>query len=330
MTGAPPPRRRALRALLLVAQLALVAALLWFAGRPLLRDWETVESRLALLSPRWGTVALSGVVVLLGYLLLVETWRRVMRAWGSRLAFGVTARIWFVSALGRYVPGKVWQIGAMGVLSQRAGVSPVVATGSSVVVNLVNILAAFVVVLATGARAIEVPGSGWAAMAVLAVALLGTPWLLPRVAQLAERLTGRRIEVRRVPARSLVIAAAGCIGAWLLYGAAFWLLARAVLPAPPDAGDLGGYIAVYTASYIFGYLVLFAPGGIVAREGMMTLAFTRLGLAGSADALLLAVASRLWLTVLEIVPSLLFLLARPPRIADRSPSPSDDVATPRP
>lgn len=323
-------RPAARRSLGVAAQLALLGALLWYAGRPLLRDWAQVEGRLASLSPRWGTVLLSGLVVLLSYLLLVETWRRVMSAWGTRLSFGTTARIWFISALGRYVPGKVWQIGAMTVLAQQAGVSPVVATGSSVVVNLVNVLAAFVVVLATGARAVDVPGSGWAAMLLLAGALASAPWLLPWLAGFAERVTGRPIEMRRVPARSLVIAAAGCILAWMLYGVAFWLLARAVLPVPPGAGDLGGYVAVYTASYIIGYLVLFAPGGIVARESTMTVAFTRLGLAGGADALLLAVASRLWLTVLEIVPSLLFLLARPPRFAARSPSPSDDVATPRP
>jgi hypothetical protein len=52
---------------------------------------------------------------------------------------------------------------------------------------------------------------------------------------------------------------------------------------------------------------------------------TRLGLATVADAILLAALSRLWLTILEIVPGLLFLArdgVRPrpsPTIDDGSP-----------
>ena len=65
----------------------------------------------------------------LSYVVLIETWRQIVLAWGGRSRWPAAARIWFISNLGRYIPGKVWQIGAMGVLAQDAGVSSVAAVG---------------------------------------------------------------------------------------------------------------------------------------------------------------------------------------------------------
>jgi uncharacterized membrane protein YbhN (UPF0104 family) len=55
-------------------------------------------------------------------------------------------------------------------------------------------------------------------------------------------------------------------------------------------------------------LFLFLPGGIGPREGVMVVLLTGLHLNTPKQALLIAVASRVWLTVLEIVPGLLFLI----------------------
>jgi len=74
-----------------------------------------------------------------------------------------------------------------------------------------------------------------------------------------------------------------------------------------DAGATRGYIAVYTSSYLVGYLTLIAPGGIGVRETMLVAGLSTLGLASEPNAWVLAVVSRLWLTILEIVPGVLFL-----------------------
>jgi len=66
------------------------------------------------------------------------------------------------------------------------------------------------------------------------------------------------------------------------------------------------------------------PGGLGVRELAMVAVLTGLGLTGSVEAWLLALASRLWLTALELVPGLLFL-ARDGVV--RSPSTSPDAPT---
>ena len=62
----------------------------------------------------------------------------------------------------------------------------------------------------------------------------------------------------------------------------------------------------------------------MVREGAMIAGLTGLGLATAPQATVLAVASRLWLTVLEIAPGLLFL-ARDAAL--RSPRQSSDATS---
>src|SRR5438093_91964 len=132
-----------------------------------------------------------------------------------------------------------------------------------------------------------------------------TSALLPRVAAVAQRLTGRAVRLPPIPARPIWFAALGTTAAWLLYGLAFALLARAVLPGV--RGSLVDAVAIYTISYLAGYLFVPAPGGLGVREWTMVQGLTTLGLASQGDAWVIAFASRLWLTVLEVLPGVLFI-----------------------
>ena len=85
-----------------------------------------------------------------------------------------------MSNLGRYVPGKVWQIGAMGVMAERSGVSPVAAVGSSLVIAIVNVIAG-IAIGASESLAMAVLSPAWApvvSFSVLIAILLWDPdWL---------------------------------------------------------------------------------------------------------------------------------------------------------
>jgi hypothetical protein len=290
---------------LVFALLAIAAVVL--AARDIIGQWQSFRAAGESLRFHWPSIIASSGIVFVAYAILIETWRRVVRAWASELPFRDAARIWFVSNLGRYIPGKVWQIAAMGAMAQEAGVSPLAASGSAIVVNLVNLLVGFGVVLASGAALFEQR----AASVVLSVALLAglalTPILLPWVARQAGRLFRRQIDIPRLPASAIWIACVGCLAAWLLYGAAFRLFVAGVLGSAP--GPYGSYLAAFTGSYLLGYIALFSPGGLGVREGALVIALRRLGLGVVGGAGIIAVASRLWLTALEVVPGVLFLLA---------------------
>lgn len=301
-----------------VVQALAVVAVLVYVVRRLRQQWGDLSTLPRTIHVDWTLVALSGGVVLVSYAVLIWTWQRTVRAWGEDLSFPDGARIWFVSNLGRYVPGKVWQIGAMGVMAQRVGVSPVAAVGSSLVVSIVNVITGVAVATACGAGSLGAPAWTVPLTVVLSVGVVATPWILPQAARLLGRLLRRDIVAPRLPPSAVWFAAGGCAVAWLLYGAAFRLLHVGLLG---PTGDLLRSTAAFTGSYIIGFLFLFAPGGIGVREATLQDLLGRLGIASGADAWLVVLASRAWLTILEIVPGLLFLA-----FGRRTPAPPSNTA----
>jgi uncharacterized membrane protein YbhN (UPF0104 family) len=307
-----------------VVQAVLVVAVVWYVSRAVADQWADVRASARSLHPSLAGLLLSALVVFVTYALLLETWRRMLAAWGERLDVLSAARIWFVSSFGKYVPGKVWAISAMSVMSSRAGVSPVASAGSAVIVQLLNIAAGLAVIVVAGGQALR-GEFAWArplAIAAVLLALAGlalAPLMMPRLLALAARLGRRPLATRTLPASALWAAALATVVAWILYGVAFRLVTAAILGEA--TGATAGYIAVYTASYLFGYLAVFAPGGVGVREAVLIALLPKFGLASAGDAVLLAALSRLWLTILEIVPGLLFLArdglrARPTRTVD--------------
>jgi hypothetical protein len=250
-------RRSATR--LVFALLAVAAVLL--AARAIASQWRAFRDSGAHLSPRWSLIALSSVLVLVAYAVLVETWRRTVRAWDAELPWGEAARIWFISNLGRYLPGKVWQIGAMGVMAQEQGVSVVAATGSALVINLVNLLAGVGVVLVTGAEFFEARNAALAFGALLLAGIVLAPRLVPFIGRLAGKVIGRPLDVPTLPDRAVWLAASG--GRRLLYGVAFQCF---VAGSRQARGVRQPYIA-FTGSYLAGYIALFAPGASACGKG---------------------------------------------------------------
>ncbi|MEP7002254.1 MAG: hypothetical protein ABI969_17325 [bacterium] len=276
--------------------------------------------------PRWGLIALSGAVFLLAHSVLVETWRRVLSCWNQHLPFLSAARVWSVSNLGRYIPGKVWQIGAMGAMARDLDVSPIAASGSALLGTLVNITAGFVVALVSGRSLLlqrlpaEMQTLTIGAVVVACVALMLTPFIIPRLAPAIGRLIGRRLEAT-LPARAVVYSLIGNVLAWLIYGAAFHLFVAGVLGKA--SGGYFEYLAAYTSSYLIGYIFLFAPAGVGFRETAMLEFLQLAGLATHPDAALVTLTSRIWLTLLEVTPAILFWAHH--RMRRRSPTtdPSD-------
>jgi Uncharacterised protein family (UPF0104). len=137
--------------------------------------------------------------------------------------------------------------------------------------------------------------------AVAGVALLLWPPLLRRLL----RFAAPDAEARGAPAvAGIVVGIVANAVAWVGYGASLWFLSRGLLPGV-DLG-LGLAIAVFTASYLAGFLALFAPGGLGVREGLFILMLQ--GPLGIGPATALALASRLLLTITELGAAVPFLM----------------------
>jgi hypothetical protein len=298
-----------------VFRAALQIALLGFVCWYVYIHWGDYEHVFQQAHPHWKMLGFSSFMVLVAYVVLIQTWRQTVNAWGERLDFWGATRIWFVSNLGKYVPGKVWSIAAMGTLAQERGVSPVAAMGSSIVVQVVNLVTGLAVFAVAGAHTMKLPVTVVVVVVALGFGVLGAPWAMPNVIRFANRLTGRSFALPMLPPSAIWWAAAGTTLAWVFYGIAFE--AFAVGMGAGMNGSFGDWTAIFIGPYLLGFIAVFAPGGIGVREVAMAEALQRTGLAAGALAALLVAASRVWLTVLEIIPGVLWLLLQP---IERPPS----------
>ena len=278
-----------------------------YAAKKVSEQWSDFTRSAAQLHPDWLLLACATLIVLLTYGALIQSWRILVAGWGSKLRFLPAIRIWTIANLGRYIPGKVWSVGALGVLAQREGVSPTAAAGSAIIGTLLNIGAGFGVVAVSSSQILNSVSNGngvrfgsFAITILLVIGVVAAPWILPPVSNWVAAKLRRDLPERHLAAPTLWAAVTINLFSWFGYGAAFMLFSKACLPT--IGGGLLEFVGIWTASYLVGYIAFFAPGGIGAREGAMVAAFVALGLTSQADAWMLALASRLWLTVLELLP----------------------------
>jgi uncharacterized membrane protein YbhN (UPF0104 family) len=259
-----------------------------------------------------GLFVLSIVVSAAAVLGFALVWPLILRRLGVDARVGWIG-LWFKSALGKYIPGSVWQYAGRVTLARARGV-PVQTGLASLAIEVVASVAAAAVVSAL-ALPWEIAVAVWGALVILgalafayrrSIVALGARLAAPALARVDRQTVAAG--VRSVPA-----AGALYVVGWAIYGTAFWLTARALFAVP--ASSLPHYLGVFAIAWVVGFVVVFAPGGIGVREAVLVaLLSDRLG---EAHAIALAAASRLILSAIDLgggtIAIALPLLTRPRR-----------------
>lgn len=297
-----------------VAQTVFLIAALAYTARQVATNWTTVKASATNMHANWGLILGASCIVMLTYAALIQSWRVLIAGEGSSLQFLSAARIWFIANLGRYIPGKVWSIAALNVMAAREGVPGTAAAGAAVLGTLINIGAGFGVISLSGSRLMAgldpvFRGASVICSVIFVLGVVALPWILPPTAEWAARRFGKTAPPVRLPAQNLLTAVSINVLSWFCYGWAFMVFSHAVMPGV--TGTLAQFTGVWTASYTLGYLAFFAPGGIGVRETTMGVAMVGLGMASVGDAALIAGTSRLWLSLVEVLPGLIALLCSP-------------------
>jgi hypothetical protein len=283
--------------------LLLTGLVTWFILEAV--DFSLAELRafdLKALEVDWGLLVLSSVVLLVAYLFSAGLWGLMVREIGGyEVGFVPALRVFFTANLGRYLPGKLWQIAGLAYLARGEGVPAGTATGAAVLGQAFSLAGATLlgagVLLGSGRG--PGPGGGWVALVLLFVLIGATsPGILKRLLPLWFRLARQTAPGGFRPDHAFGVRWMGLYAlGWALQGLGFWVLARSF----GFGLTLLEGVPAYPAAYVAGYVALFAPAGVGIREGLLVVF---LGPILGAGAAILALAARLWATVVELVPAL--------------------------
>ena len=288
------------KALRIGGQLVLLAVIAWYVYQSLAKG--VAQSNFASLRFDWRWLLASWMLLAGYYAVYTLGLDLIMRTLGSPSTYPKAFKLNFASNLGKYVPGGFWPaLGrvalapSMSLSRAHAAVSLVLEAGLSTAGGLIvfALSLAFGGTLPKGTEPWQ-----WVVLAVVLVVCLHPA--------IFRRALGAAFRVARVKQEAPSLSYPVTLGlvalyavSWLVAGAAFLAFSHAIVA---DAtGNVLQYAGAYAAASVAGLVVLFAPGGIGVREGVLAVLITPL--VGPGNAVIVGFAARVWSTLLELVLS---------------------------
>lgn len=269
-------RRRAVRRWLMpAAKLGIFALLVWGL-------WGALGEALVQLQRnppqlRFGWLALSGVLYLLGEFPQALFWYSGIRTAGQPVSLGRAMYAFYCSQAGKYAPGKALVIVLRAAVLRMPGVETTVVVASCFIETLAAIA------VGAGLAAVILATADWSGLwndrqrmllfltAVGIFAATGVP-TIPKVFQLLIRCSGAghinphaAAKVGAIPLRVLVIGAGGMVLGWAIQGLSLWATLEGLGQDMAPFDRLHWHTAAVSLAVGAGFVTLL-PGGIGGRE----------------------------------------------------------------
>lgn len=284
--------------------------LLSYIGYGLWQNWGKI--RFFPWDVRPGLLFLSGCLLFLGYFIFFLLWKFLLQALGENVSPSFGFRIWFLSQLGKYIPGKIW--GAIGrvFLMQKAGIGFTAGSLSVVYELVLLILSGLIFSLLTipfwgsGGRISIAYGSLTSGYTIASCIILLLAFLHPKVLSRLGRFIPRYMEgpspglkgAKTIGYRSLLGFLLLYVLLWGLIGFSFYLFI-ASLTSGISLMMIPALSGIFVFSWVASSLVFLAPGGLGIREGLIFLAIGHM--ISPEFAVVSALGSRIWTTLVEMI-----------------------------
>lgn len=297
MTDVPQPAKRS-RAKSVVRVVALVVALALCVAFLVPRAGDIADA-FSRQNP-WTLVAALVVGAAATYVTFLS-WRALMAGAGHHIPLAAAQRVFFLSQIGKYIPGSVWPIVAQADLGREHKVPP----ARSVAVGMLTLLVscgAGVCVAAVTIPFVQPDAFAryWFVVLLVPIVLAALhPAVLRFGLRLASKVTRRDLGTIDIRLGAVVRAFGWAALAWLVFG-----LHITLVLVPLGHVDLRVVvltIGAYALAWLVGFLVFFLPAGLGGREAVLTAMLTAGVPLGASAAVSVAVMSRVLLTVVDLL-----------------------------
>lgn len=258
-------------------------------------------------SLRYEWLLISTISLLAVYAGQAVIWRAVLLKVGTQISILPAAYVYFFGLLSTYIPGRVWgPVGIIASASER-GVPPSRSITVTFFSTGISLFAATIVSLSTVVGYGGITGFGllWLLSIVVVGCLLCFPRLTVRIVNWALEMTGQSPIRPVLRGLDVLVFLSGYVVTWIIYGVALYLFARAIGHA--GIGTLPRVVGANATAYVAGYMAFFTPAGLGVREVVLSETLRQLG--SGREVVWLAVLSRLWLVVGQLLGFLTVTLA---------------------
>ena len=208
---------------------------------------------------------LSFLVAILSQVLLALAWQVIMESLNQKISFVNSMRIYFISQIIRYIPGKIWLIGGRIYLCGKEGISSVHASlGIVLELLLISLSNIILIILTSGLVNIKY---------FILITAIGLTVVYPKniniLVNIVLRILKRKPLKLTISYINILKVIILYIIFWLLLGVAFFLITQSIYKI--DIILLPRIIGIHSLAWLLGFLSFLTPAAIGVREGLLSL-----------------------------------------------------------
>ncbi len=228
--------KKYLKYLILLAKIVIVGGIFYFLIKNLLGNTEKLQSLNIKFS--YGYAILSLLAALVAWSLTSWNMGRVFAGLNCPLPYKDVFSIYFKSMLGKYLPGKFWQIAGSTYLASQKGVPEGISITAFVGGQIYSLIAGiFFLAIVLIFNIVEFSGEilkylRWTSIPIILVmiAMVVKPSLFELPMNLLLRLFKRKEVKISIPIRRSFEIFFLFLLSWMVFGLSFWLFANAIFP----------------------------------------------------------------------------------------------------
>lgn len=262
----------------------------------------------ALATADWGWVAVALLLALVTAVLAMLSWRAVSAGYGAALSVLDASVVYLVGQVGKYLPGGVWNVLASAELAGDRGVARRRTVGTMLVAVLVSAAVAgmLTLLLLPGLPGTPLAGHGWLRwLTPLGLVAIAPPVLNTLLATLL-RLTRQEPVEERIGLGAVTRSTLWSLASWLAAGLSVHALALS-MGAEHSATLLRLCVGGYAVAWLVGFVLVFLPAGVGAREGVLGLVLA--AALGPGAVVVVVLLSRVLVTLADLLGAGLAALA---------------------
>lgn len=210
---------------------------------------------------------------LLYFLFRVLLWQSILKSWGHTIPFGITALLWSLSELNRYVPGNIWSVVSRGTTFAKFDISGKKLFTGWVIESLLVVLGSLVITLFGTTLLFFHIFKPFELRQILyeltnvGIIILSFFWIFQKYIERFIKLPKKISDILFIPSIALTLLFLATVSFFFFgLGTYFSIISLFYLPVT----QILEFIGLFSAAFLLGYVSILTPMGLGVREVVMT------------------------------------------------------------